>query len=819
MIPATLSRATKGKGWHIVWVTLVGLMLSSAGFAQGLEARYAKEMAGLKDALTKSIPAADKLKGDKLDKFLASDALDAKLVKYVVLKEATPKGLAEFAARGKEQRELVEKLLEDPKLMKQMLVADGAKNGQYGPAMKIYSDIQKASKNASGGVLQRLAVAIALEHAVPISQRNPKALANAPETVDPVKRYRHYEKAYEEGELDSVFKNLTTWDLRFVVNGNEPNKTLAWGRMMLRNYRPDHIFKDSYGWKYVGIVGSDVKYGSGDVKHDLPELQFFQNILMNGGVCGRRAFFGRFILRSFGIPTTARPSRGHAALAHWTPKGWVVNLGGGWGAGWTKTVYKNDKDFLASTQARMSSEAYLKVKRAMWVGDVMGEKRTYGESAGKPAFWNGVSLKTQSKIIEESKAQTLAALGAEIGESNEQPTEAQKVMASPVTPADKKISYGKDGRILIPAAAYTKPSNNTRDVIAMKSFAGGLQVFLPRFSPKGVTIMRGGAWRGGADSCRSGWRMPSSGYGRYNNWGFRAAMSATGSNPPSEVKLDLGDGLTMEFVYIKPGTFIMGGENSTNRKWHGTETPKHEVTLTKGYYMGKYEVTQAQFKKIMGRNPSTANKDPNAPADTISAGDAAAFCNKLAEKAGKPTRLPTEAEWEYACRAGTTTKYFFGDDPSKLGDYAWYNKNDGGKSHPVGRKQPNPWGLYDILGNVCERVSDKYDKNYYANSPKENPTGPRQGTKSNMEYEVDVAQGGEYALSALVVTPKHSQKLYVSANGSEAVMEMPFTVGAWQECEPVTIKLKQGMNRLKFLRRDPPQHGMAIKSFELKPLM
>ncbi|NQT89357.1 hypothetical protein HQ560_21490, partial [bacterium] len=507
--------------------------------------RYTGMLNQLRAELTAKVPQNDPANAGAVSKFLASDALDAKFAKYVVLLEAAPQGLAEFAQQGKEQAARVERMLADADLMKQMLVADGANAkregrgygpAQYGQAMKIYTDIQKASKKASKGVLQRLALGISLEHAVPIGQRNPAAQADGPETVDPVKRYLHYEKAYHDGELDPAFDRLTTWDLRFVVNGNEPDETLAWGREMLRNYRPDHIYKDSYGWRYVGIVGSDVKYGSGDVKYDRPELQFFQNILMNGGVCGRRAFFGRFILRAFGIPTTARPSRGHAALAHWTPKGWVVNLGGAWGCGWTKTVYNKDKDFLASAQARANKKEFLKVKRAYWAGDVMGEKRTYGESAGNPAFWSGVALRTQRKIIEESKAVTLGALGEDIGEANE-PTVAQKVMASPVTPEDRKIAYGKDGVISIPAAAYSKPSGNTRDVFAMKSFGGGLQVFLPRFFPQGLTVLRGGTWKGDANACTSGWRLLSGGYGRYENWGLRAAVTHTGNGASRELTL------------------------------------------------------------------------------------------------------------------------------------------------------------------------------------------------------------------------------------------------------------------------------------------
>ena len=802
--------------------------LSVAG--KKLETQYADQLEKLRAELTGRIPQQDQATGQALDRFLSSDALDDQFVKFVVLLEATPRGLAAFAQQGSEHFALVEKLLADPNLIKQMLVADGAnakrvgRSGfgpaHYGEAMKIYTGIQKASEKAATGVLQRLALAISLQHAVPIAQANPKAQTDGPATVDPVKRYLHYEKAYLDGELDSAFKHLSTWDLRMVVDGDEPDETLAWGREMLRNYRPDHVYNSNFGWRYVGIVTSDVKYGSQDVKHDRPELQKYQNILMNGGVCGRRAFFGRFILRAFGVPTTARPSRGHAALAHWTPKGWVVNLGGGWGAGWTKTRYEKDVDFLASTQARNNREAYLKVKRAQWAGDVLGEKRSHGENdKTKPAFWNGVSLRTQRAIIKQSKAVTLAALGEDLGEANE-PTVAQKVMASPVTPEDRKITTSKDGVISIPAAAYSKPSGNTRDVLAMKSFGGGLQIFLPRFFPQGKTILRGGTWKGDPDACASGKRMLSGGYGKYENWGLRVALSPPGRRAPSEVKLDLDDGVTMELIYIKPGTFVMGGESKTDGRFECVELPKHEVQLTKGFYLGKYEVTQAQYEAIMGSNPSKSTKDPDCPVDNVGESDALTFCGKLGAKSGFDVRLPTEAEWEYASRAGRNTKWFFGDDPSPIGEYAWFKGNAGGKSHPVGQKKPNPWGLHDIYGNVNERISDKYDRSYYSKSPKVDPTGPSPGTKSHLEYQVVVPQEGKYTLTAQVVTANYNQRLCVSMNDSkseEIVMEMPFTVGKWQNSEPVTVDLKKGENTLRFWRNQPPQYGLAIKGFTLTP--
>jgi len=414
-----------------------------------------------------------------LEALLASDKLDGKLAKYVVLAEATPRGLAEYAQQGTEQERMVEWLLADADLMRQMAVADGARDGKYGQAMKIYADIQEASNKAKDGVLQRLALAISLEHAVPHKQRNAVALTDAPAIVDPVKRYLNYEKAFLAGELDPAFKGLAAWDLRMVVNGEEPDEIAAWGREMLRNYRPDHISTSDYRWRYVAAVRTDIRYGSQYNKFDKPELQFFQNILMNGGVCGRRAFFGRFILRAFGIPTTARPQPGHAALTHWTPDGWVICLGGGWGAGSTSTRYKKDLDFLANTQARENRSAYLQVQRAQWVGDLVGEKPVFGFHSGDPGFWYGVSLYRQQAIIEEAKAVALAAVGEELGEANESKVK-YAVDAATVTEADRKIVVDGKGTITIPAAACSKPTESTGKIIFMPSSLGGKQLHYSR---------------------------------------------------------------------------------------------------------------------------------------------------------------------------------------------------------------------------------------------------------------------------------------------------------------------------------------------------
>jgi hypothetical protein len=415
-----------------------------------------------------------------LDAVLSSDKLDGKLATFVVLHEATPRGLAAFAEQSASNASLVEKLLADPGLMIQMALHDGAAGGKYGQAMKIYTEILAACPKAKEGVLHELALAIALEHAVPVPQGNPAAATDAPANVIPVTRYQEIEKAYLDGELDPAFKKFNAWDLRFVVDGNEPEGGLAWGREMLRNYRPDHVATSDYGWRYVEAVRTEVRYGSQDVQFDRPDLFSYQNMIMNGGICGRRAFFGRYILRSFGIPTTARPQPGHAALCHWTPEGWVVNLGAGWGSGTTKTRYAKDLDFLATTQARTNLTGYMQVKRAQWIGDVVGEKPVYGLLAGtSPGFWYGVSLYRQQQIIADAKAVVLAAIGEDLGEANESGKK-EVVKAAAITDADRKITVAGDGTITIPATATSKPTNSTGKIRFMASHLGGMQLHYGR---------------------------------------------------------------------------------------------------------------------------------------------------------------------------------------------------------------------------------------------------------------------------------------------------------------------------------------------------
>lgn len=208
---------------------------------------------------------------------------------------------------------------------------------------------------------------------------------------------------------------------------------------------------------------------------------------------------------------------------------------------------------------------------------------------------------------------------------------------------------------------------------------------------------------------------------------FKVAGDDVFANPyhKKEVTVDLGGGVRLEMVYLQSGSFQMRSPYGKSRRKDG-EGPVHRVELD-GFWIGKFQVTQAQYRTVMGTNPSGFKGD-NRPVEMVSWDDAMEFCRKLSQKTGKTFTLPTEVQWEYACRAGTSTRYYFGDDGTLLGEYAWYSKNSNRETHPVGQKKPNAWGLYDMHGNVMEWCLDWFDDDYYSQSLRRNPAGTNTGS-------------------------------------------------------------------------------------------
>jgi formylglycine-generating enzyme required for sulfatase activity len=190
---------------------------------------------------------------------------------------------------------------------------------------------------------------------------------------------------------------------------------------------------------------------------------------------------------------------------------------------------------------------------------------------------------------------------------------------------------------------------------------------------------------------------------------------------PGEIrKLKLPDGLELKFVFIPAGTFMMGSD-----VWNSNAQPAHQVQISKGFWMGQTEVTQAQWEALLGNNPSKFTGCPNCPVEQLSWVAVQQFIKKLnAANDGYNYRLPTEAEWEYACRAGES-KLKTTEDAQAMG---WYKKNSEGRTHEVGTKIPNAWGLYDMHGNVAEWVQDRFELNYYKVSPGVDPQGPASGS-------------------------------------------------------------------------------------------
>lgn len=216
----------------------------------------------------------------------------------------------------------------------------------------------------------------------------------------------------------------------------------------------------------------------------------------------------------------------------------------------------------------------------------------------------------------------------------------------------------------------------------------------------------------------------------YSAWPFdadeakrRQQETADALGVPVQKEIDLGTGFGINLVIIPAGRFMMGSDHP---RPDAAEQPIHSVRITEPFYMSDTAILQLHYQAVMGENPSDF-EEIGRPVECVSWNDARDFCEEISERTAQECRLPTEAQWEYACRAGSETAYFFGDSESRLDEYAWYVDNSDGQPRPGGQKKPNAWGLHDMCGNVLEWCLDFYDPHYYGKSPEEDPQGPSSG--------------------------------------------------------------------------------------------
>ena len=413
-----------------------------------------------------------------LDAFLGSEKDLGVMAKFALLTHATPTGLAQFAQKGEAEKALIDDLLNNDKLVVQVMTLGGAtgggrrrtqSGGNYGQAMRNYRAIQKATERSHKGFFQVWALAVSLQYT-----GETYIYPDVPAAESLVKYYLNYLKAYDDKILDPIFSKIggTGWNYRFVFPDSYTLEDIDWMRKMIRNYRPDHT-RLEYRWRYRRIVKTDIPYVMGVDRSGMPaDLSGMQKHFLEGGICGPRAFVGQLSGYAFGIPSRRAPSPGHGAMAHWTPEGWTVVLGPHISF-CSQVNGMRPLDFLLASQAQEDPKGFKEALMCEWLGTALGEKAPvdFGSSGG---FWRLLGFYRKQAIVEDEKIKDIGSTGAELAESNVS-SEKEEIEQLKIPEKFRKITVAEDGTVTIPVAACKSPKNGEK-IRFMESIDGGMQV-------------------------------------------------------------------------------------------------------------------------------------------------------------------------------------------------------------------------------------------------------------------------------------------------------------------------------------------------------
>ena len=405
---------------------------------------------------------------DQLHGVHQDQVLEEALVLCSVLEQATPKRLVEFCKQDESHPDLVQELLTTPTIMREMVLQGGAKDGNYGRAYQLWKQLQDIiPEDAFQKQHLKLAMAVALEHATPRAEFDTPAVF-----TNPVERFRHYQQAHKNGELDPIFSYLSTWEYRMVVDCDATNEQIQWGRDFLKRYRPPQVVMDDYHWRYAISVKTDVGYRR---PNWTSSPRSYQQMISGGGKCGPRAWFGRFICKAFGIPTWGVRQPAHAAGSRWTPGGWETFLGGGWSV--SNWECRKGLDFRNEAHARSvanDTEYFQQVILLECMADVYKENKGLVAKEGgfvPQCLWSTLAMVQRKRLAESAEPKHFARTGdflvhTEIEKYNERNDQVRD---------DNQIVVAQEnGVVTIPAGAYSE----NHKIQSHGSFEPGCQIFL-----------------------------------------------------------------------------------------------------------------------------------------------------------------------------------------------------------------------------------------------------------------------------------------------------------------------------------------------------